>query len=148
MKAIVYSAPRHFQVEHLQAPTEEHTIALATLQRQEVEELSASKHDSAEARRKRLASASTKPLRIRVFSFAYKRNPDIVAEALLRAAGRCERCTNRAPFIRASDGSPYLEVHHRKSLADSGDDSLANVLALCPNCHREIHHGPLRDAGQ
>jgi 5-methylcytosine-specific restriction protein A len=26
-------------------------------------------------------------------------------------------------------------------LADFGDDKIENVIALCPNCHREAHHG-------
>ena len=134
-------------VEHLRAPTEERTIAMASLQREETAELKAAIRDTAEARRQRLSTAPTKPERVRVFSFAYKRNPDIVAEALLRAAGRCERCGNSAPFKRASDGSPFLEVHHLASRADGGEDSLANVIALCPNCHREIHYGQVREAG-
>ncbi len=135
-------APRFSRVvEHLRAPTEERTVALATLQRQEAQELSESRRDSSDARQRRLATASARPERVRVFTYAYKRNPDIVAEALLRAAGHCERCRREAPFKRASDGTPYLEVHHRESLSAGGADSLANVLALCPNCHRDIHHG-------
>lgn len=133
-------------VEHLRAPTDERTIAMALLQREESSELKAALLDTVEARRRRLAMAPPKPERVRVFSFAYKRNPDIVAEALFRAGGRCEQCTDPAPFMRASDGSPYLEVHHVRSLSDGGEDSLANVIALCPNCHREIHHGRARQA--
>jgi hypothetical protein len=133
-------------VEHLNAPTEERTIAMASLQREETAELKVAIRDTTEARRSRLALAPAKPERVRVFSFAYKRNPDIVAEALLRAQGSCERCRRSAPFKRASDGSPYLEVHHRTSLSAGGDDSLENVIALCPNCHREVHHGQAREA--
>nr|WP_275041241.1 HNH endonuclease signature motif containing protein [Halomonas meridiana] len=48
---------------------------------------------------------------------------------------------NLAPFNRKSDGSPYLEVHHRKPLAEGGDDTVANAIALCPNCHRAAHYG-------
>ena len=36
---------------------------------------------------------------------------------------------------------PFLEVHHVKSLSDGGEDTLDNVIALCPNCHREKHYG-------
>lgn len=36
---------------------------------------------------------------------------------------------------------PTLEVHHLRRLADGGSDTVANAVALCPNCHREIHYG-------
>nr|WP_246290727.1 HNH endonuclease signature motif containing protein [Paraburkholderia fynbosensis] len=72
---------------------------------------------------------------------AFRRNPDVVAEALFRAAGTCEGCGSVAPFIRRADGSPYLEVHHRLPLAMGGEDTISNAVALCPNCHRAAHHG-------
>ena len=28
-----------------------------------------------------------------------------------------------------------------KRLSDGGSDTVTNVVALCPNCHREIHYG-------
>jgi 5-methylcytosine-specific restriction protein A len=34
-----------------------------------------------------------------------------------------------------------LEPHHTTRLADGGPDDPAFVGAICPNCHREIHHG-------
>ena len=34
---------------------------------------------------------------------------------------------------------PYLEVHHIKWLAKNGTDTLDNVVALCPTCHRKMH---------
>lgn len=89
----------------------------------------------------RIAEASKLPTRILVAAEVFLRNPDVVAEALIRASGTCERCRKAAPFNRKSDGSPYLEVHHIKRLADGGEDTLENVQALCPNCHRELHHG-------
>ncbi|MCM3390242.1 HNH endonuclease [Ureibacillus chungkukjangi] len=72
---------------------------------------------------------------------AFKRNPDVIAEVLIRAKGVCEKCNKKAPFNRASDGSPYLEVHHIKRLADGGEDTVGNAMAVCPNCHRELHFG-------
>lgn len=59
---------------------------------------------------------------------------------LARASGRCEVCSEPAPF-RRSDGTPYLEPHHTRRLADGGPDHPRWVAAICPNCHREIHHG-------
>jgi hypothetical protein len=71
----------------------------------------------------------------------FKRNPAVVAAVLLRAKGTCERCHTCAPFLRAANKEPYLEVHHKARLADGGSDHPDNALALCPNCHREAHFG-------
>ena len=60
------------------------------------------------------------------------------------AEGICEACENEAPF-KKSDGSFYLEVHHLRRLADGGSDTIANAVAACPNCHRELHYGVFRD---
>ncbi len=38
------------------------------------------------------------------------------------------------------DGSP-LEVHHVIRPADGGSDTINNSVALCHNCHRELHFG-------
>ncbi len=95
---------------------------------------------SADDRRKRLAIAPRQPGQVVVLTRAFRRNPDVIAEVLLRADGTCEGCQRPAPFQRA-DGTPYLEVHHRRRLADGGDDSVENAVALCPNCHRERHYG-------
>jgi 5-methylcytosine-specific restriction protein A len=97
--------------------------------------------DAAGERKKRLQLYNGKPEKIQTISYAFARSPDVVAEALLRAKGFCERCGQQAPFLRKADGSPYLEVHHKIPLSEDGTDTLENVLALCPNCHREIHFG-------
>lgn len=89
----------------------------------------------------RMASAPRLPRRIEVWTSIFERNPDVVAEVLSKARGRCQQCLQPAPFIRRSDGSPYLEVHHRVPLAIGGEDTVANAIALCPNCHRASHYG-------
>lgn len=96
---------------------------------------------SREERLARLAAAPKKPTEMLVLSKQYKRNPDVVAEILDRAVGTCEGCGLSAPFNRKSDGTPYLEVHHRIPLAQGGDDTVENAIALCPNCHRKAHFG-------
>ena len=73
-------------------------------------------------------------------SKVYERDEEIKKYALLRASGKCEHCQNNAPFFK-KNGASYLEVHHILRLADFGDDKIENVIALCPNCHREAHHG-------
>lgn len=68
------------------------------------------------------------------------RDPEVIAWVVLRAAGRCEACSEAAPFNRI-DGTPFLEVHHLRPLAEGGPDVVTNALATCPNCHRRFHHG-------
>lgn len=97
--------------------------------------------DSSAERRKRLNTADKFPARTPVVSLAFTRNPDVVAEVLLRAQGVCERCKQTAPFLRRSNKTPYLEVHHVLQLSDGGEDTVENALATCPNCHRELHYG-------
>lgn len=82
--------------------------------------------------------------RTQISTFAYKRNPKVVAAVLKRANGKCECCGAPAPFIRRGgpmDGQPYLEVHHKQWLVEGGSDTVNNAVALCPNCHCNEHHG-------
>jgi len=38
-----------------------------------------------------------------------------------------------------------LETHHVIYLANDGADKLTNVIAVCPNDHREAHFGKRRE---
>lgn len=119
-------------------------LTLERLRKLEIEELfEATKMTSSERRLCIREQEDIPPERIKIISYTYKRNPYVVAEALDKANGRCDRCNSEAPFIRASDNSPYLEVHHIKPLSEGGLDTLENVIALCPNCHRNLHFGQL-----
>ncbi len=69
------------------------------------------------------------------------RNEYVKAETINRANGVCESCSKPAPFIRKSDRTPYLEVHHKLPLAEGGEDTLENTVGICPNCHRNEHFG-------
>lgn len=97
--------------------------------------------DGDEIRRKRLENAPRMPEKVSMTKTGFKRNPDVVVEVMKRANGFCEACGKPAPFIRASNGKPYLEIHHKVSLANGGEDTVENAIALCPNCHREMHFG-------
>lgn len=89
----------------------------------------------------RLLIAPKIPERIQIISADFRRNADVIVAVLRRANGTCERCSANAPFIRRSDGSPFLEVHHSTPLSEGGEDTVKNAVALCPNCHREVHYG-------
>lgn len=70
----------------------------------------------------------------------YERDSKVKAWILQNANGKCECCNLESPFI-TPNGIPYLEVHHLKTLANGGSDTIRNTVALCPNCHREFHFG-------
>ena len=97
--------------------------------------------DTVEARRARLADAKKLPPKVVATTTVFVRNADVVAEVLYLAQGECHACRAKAPFLRRDDGSPYLEVHHIKPLAEGGEDTVSNAVALCPNCHRKAHYG-------
>lgn len=105
------------------------------------EAVKAALNSSASERQERLKNADPEPRKVWRKVAVYVRNPDVVAEVLQRANGNCEECREVAPFVRSSNGTPYLEVHHRKQLSDGGDDTVENAVALCPNCHRRKHFG-------
>ncbi len=83
---------------------------------------------------------STTPKKTKASATQYIRDPKVAAWVLQQAKGKCECCGRDAPFIR-EDGTPYLEVHHLRRLADGGSDIVSNAVAACPNCHRELHYG-------
>ena len=66
------------------------------------------------------------------------RDPGIAEWAKRRAKGVCLLCGEDAPF-NDKYGRPYLESHHIEWLSEGGADSIDNVVALCPNCHRKMH---------
>lgn len=72
----------------------------------------------------------------------FVRDSAVRLAALNRAAGKCEYCNVEG--FRTDGGGIYLETHHIVPLADGGPDSAQNVIALCPNHHREAHHGQAR----
>lgn len=86
----------------------------------------AAKNSGAKNPKKRTTSTTT-----------YDRNELVSEHTKRRAKGKCDLCSNEAPFI--SKGEPYLECHHVIHLAQGGPDEYYNTVALCPNCHRKVH---------
>lgn len=70
----------------------------------------------------------------------YCRSRRIADYVLRRSGGRCEACGEKASFLKRN-GEPYLEPHHIQRLSDGGLDHPSHIGAVCPTCHREIHHG-------
>jgi 5-methylcytosine-specific restriction enzyme A len=96
---------------------------------------------SSQERLRKAGAYPAKPNSTLVLASAFIRNPYVKAEVLIRSMGICEMCKMDGPFKKKKDGEPYLEVHHKFPLAEGGDDTVANAIALCPNCHREAHLG-------
>jgi 5-methylcytosine-specific restriction enzyme A len=84
-----------------------------------------------------------KPERREVSGQAFIRSPVVRRNVLLRANGNCEWC-GESGFAMAGGGI-YLETHHVIPLSEEGLDLEKNVAALCPNHHREAHHGANKD---
>ena len=68
----------------------------------------------------------------------YMRNRYIAEYVKRQADGKCQLCGQGAPFLD-KNGRPYLESHHIVYLSEGGTDSIDNIVALCPNCHRKMH---------
>lgn len=71
------------------------------------------------------------------------RDNNVRRRVIARANGKCEYC-GELGFLR-DDGSHFIEAHHIIHLAKQGPDTLENVIALCPNHHREAHFGKNRE---
>ena len=83
------------------------------------------------------------PERRYVSGHQFVRNPEVRNKVLQRADGKCEWCGQ--PGFPTAGGGIYLETHHVIPLSEEGLDTESNVAALCPNHHREAHHGKSRD---
>ncbi len=101
------------------------------------------KKKSLEELKKLAKHAKKKPQRRLVNNDQIIRNPSVVEYVKRVARGKCDLCEELAPF-KDKKGEPYLECHHVIPLAEDGDDSIENAVALCPNCHRKMHSLNLR----
>jgi len=99
------------------------------------------KLNSKQRRRNVKKSKDTALTMFTVITKRFKRNANVIAQVLTKAKAKCKKCKKTAPFIRKKDGTPYLEIHHKISMADGGYDTIENTIAVCPNCHRELHYG-------
>ena len=104
-------------------------------------EIAVSSKDAEKTRNHRLKNAPKMPDKIQIIQRGFRRNADVIVTVLHRANGVCEKCNKNAPFKRAKDNSPYLEIHHKIMLANGGEDTIKNAIAVCPNCHKELHFG-------
>lgn len=81
------------------------------------------------------------PLKRQVTRSEFQRSAEVVEIVLRRADGVCEMPGCSAAPILTLDGGVFLEVHHVQWLRNGGVDHPANAAAVCPRCHRALHHG-------
>lgn len=72
------------------------------------------------------------------------RNRSIRNASLFDSNYMCEINSNHITFINKSTGKNYVEAHHLIPMEyydefDYSIDVEPNIIALCPNCHEEIH---------
>ncbi len=99
---------------------------------------------------KKMDIAVVKPEIINYSYTSWKRNQIIVAQAIEGAKYYCEHNNEHITFTAESTKKPYMEGHHliplkHQSEFNTGIDVYANIVCLCPICHRLIHFGILKE---
>ncbi|SFT01953.1 DUF3578 domain-containing protein [Marininema halotolerans] len=89
------------------------------------------------------------PHRITANHTSWVRNPQFAKEALSKAQFQCEVDSSHATFISRSSSLNFVEAHHliplnKQDLFSCSLDVPGNIISLCPNCHRAIHHAVLK----
>lgn len=84
--------------------------------------------------------------RVLLSALRYRRNIREAAMALEHAGFLCEVDPTHKTFTSAATGKPYVEGHHLIPISHQDEfehsiDVKENIVALCPNCHRLVHHG-------
>lgn len=82
--------------------------------------------------------------------YRYRRDRIIIHQVLESEHFLCESDPSHRTFIAASSHHPYMEGHHlipvsmQKEFSNSLD-VYANIVSLCPTCHRLLHFGQQED---
>jgi predicted HNH restriction endonuclease len=87
-----------------------------------------------------------KPRRLVATSSTFERDARVRAKAIIRANHRCEVPGCTWTGFHKPDRMPFIEVHHIQPLAEGGEDTPENAVAVCPGHHRELHHGKQAEA--
>lgn len=83
-------------------------------------------------------------------SNVYSRSNLVAKRAIVLAGYYCEIDKNHKTFTSKYNDSPYVEVHHlipmeHQDNFDYSVDTEANIISLCPTCHKKMHHGCFED---
>ena len=80
----------------------------------------------------------------------YRRNQIIVEQSLEGAGYCCEHNAEHQTFIAKATNHAYMEGHHLIPMKyqdnfDCSIDVYANIVCLCPVCHKLLHYGQTRE---
>lgn len=80
----------------------------------------------------------------------WKRSGIIKKQSIEMAKYVCEINGAHETFISAATGHQYMEGHHaipinKQGMFDKSLDVYANIVCLCPICHRLMHYGRTED---
>ncbi|RKO81204.1 hypothetical protein C5E04_10370 [Pectobacterium parmentieri] len=83
-------------------------------------------------------------------SLQFPRSALIARQALEKANYQCEYEIFHETFISPITKLDFMEAHHLIPLSVQKDfstslDHIYNIFSLCPNCHRKIHFGSVKD---
>lgn len=86
----------------------------------------------------------------RVNSSRWLRNEIVKKQAMEYADYQCEVDSRHETFVSAATMKPYMEGHHAIPLQHQpvfsvSLDVYANIVCLCPVCHRMLHYGIKND---
>jgi len=78
--------------------------------------------------------------------FTHKRDVALARKCIENTGFKCQHDVSHKSFISAVTGEQYMEVHHLIPISQTPEfehslDVEANLIVLCPNCHRAIHYG-------
>ena len=78
--------------------------------------------------------------------YGWNRDRVIVEQVLAADKRKCEIDPDHRTFITRRNDELYLEGHHLIPLSRQKEfskslDVYANIIGLCPNCHRQLHFG-------
>jgi 5-methylcytosine-specific restriction enzyme A len=80
------------------------------------------------------------PVLITINGKVYKRDNRTIALIKILRDFKCQIC--KCQIIK-KDGTPYIEAAHIKPKHQKGNETLDNILILCPNHHKEFDLGDL-----
>ena len=80
--------------------------------------------------------------KIEIFSTRYERNSKLRKKAIEIHGLKCEVCGFSFEETYGEIGKNYIEVHHIKPISEGERevDPRTDLVCLCSNCHRMIHH--------
>ena len=78
----------------------------------------------------------------------WERDVNVARRALSNASYRCEINPEHLTFQAKRSGHHFMEAHHLIPMREQyhiiqNIDVVSNIVSLCPNCHRQIHHADL-----